>query len=226
MYGNGALFRLKKIMKNKICYIVCAGENKGIFINANPCNYVIAADGGLNYLKELNISPNLIVGDFDSANQPNCECEIIKLKVDKCETDTFVCVEEGIKRGYRDFYIYCGTGGRIDHTIANLQTLIYLSKKDYRGYLFDGDQVITVISNNSTLEFSAEALGGVSVFALNGDAHGITISGLKYTLNNSILTADFPLGVSNSFVGKDSKIECGEGFLAIVFPSNAIKYLK
>ncbi|MBE5764409.1 MAG: thiamine diphosphokinase [Clostridiales bacterium] len=212
-------------MKDKICYVVCAGENKGFVIKKTPNNYVIAADGGLKYLQAIGVAPDLIVGDFDSTSKPNCDCEIIKLEIDKAETDTFVCIQEGLKRGYDTFYLYCATGGRIDHTIANLQTLIFIAKQGARGYLFDGEQVITVISQNNSISFNSNATGGISVFALNGNTNGVSIAGLKYTLNNSVLSEDFPLGVSNSFIAQSSKIECKEGYLAVVFPTTEIKNL-
>ena len=224
MYGHGVIFYLI-IMKERICCIVCAGENKGLDLSILANNFVIAADGGLKYLNDLNIQPNLIVGDFDSINQPEISCEIVKLNEEKDETDTLVCIQEGIKRGYNKFYIFCGTGGRIDHTIANIQSLIYLAQKNCVGFLFDGKQVIVAISSLITLSFSSEASGGISVFAINGNASGVTITGLKYTLNSALLTAEFPLGVSNSFIGKECRIECENGNLAIVFPLDALKHL-
>ena len=212
-------------MSNKICCIVCAGEFKGLDKNLLADNFVIAADGGLKYLNEAGIIPNLLVGDFDSINEHNVSCEVIRLKKEKDETDTLVCIQEGIKRGYNQFYIFCGTGGRVDHTIANIQSLIYLSKRKCIGFLFDGEQVITVASYQSELSFSKDANGYVSIFAVNGETAGVTLTGLKYSLNNAVLTAEFPLGVSNSFIGKESQIACKNGNLAVVFPLVALKHL-
>ena len=129
----------------------------------------------------------------------------------------FAAIREGIKLEYKTFYIYCGTGGRIDHTIANLQILAYLSEHGKQGFLFDRDHVITAITN-SKISFREIPSGYIYVFSYSERAEGVCLQGLKYELKDSVLVNTFPLGVSNEFIGKRSSISVKFGTLLIVFP--------
>ena len=212
-------------MRNPICHIVCAGENSGLDINLQSTDFLIAADGGLDYLTEIGVTPNLTVGDFDSANN-SPQGEIIKLNCDKNETDTYICVLEGLKRGYNTFFFHCATGSRFDHTLANLQILTHLAKHNAQGYIFDSDQIITSLPECVQIEFFADAQGTVSVFSATDICEGVNIKGLKYELDNGFLSSEFSLGVSNSFIDKPSSICASKGILTVVFPKSALKFIK
>ena len=211
---------------NKVCSIVGAGENKDNLHLIEKNDYIIASDGGYNYLKAINLTPNLLVGDFDSLSNIPSNVKIEKLKVEKDETDTFICVQEGQKNNCNEFKLFCCTGGRIDHTIANLQLIAWIAKQGYHGYLFDGEQIITAITSRDVITFDKSALGTVSIFSHDSESRGVEIHGLKYTLSNGVLTNYFPLAVSNSFVGKESSISCENGLIFIVFPTDCIKKIK
>lgn len=135
-------------MKKDICYVVCAGENHGIDFTVQPGDYVIAADGGFSYLEQENIAADLIIGDFDTLRSNPNHSNIITLNREKDETDTIAAVHYGIEKGYTLFHIYCGTGGRIEHTIANIQLLAFLSKNKMQGFLFDKGSIITSLSQD------------------------------------------------------------------------------
>ena len=206
-------------MKIKTCYIVGAGENYGLDFTRKENDFVIAADGGLTYLQEKNIKPDLIIGDFDSMTETPLHSDFIKLSVDKDDTDTLAAVRKGIQLGYDNFQIYCGTGGRIDHTIANIQTLAFLSAMNKRGYLIEKNSIITTITNDK-VTFGKIDSGYISVFSLTDKSDGVFITGLKYELEKATLTNTFPIGVSNEFVGKESCISVKAGTLIIVYPKN------
>lgn len=206
-------------MKRKTCYIVGAGENYGLDFTRKENDFVIAADGGLTYLQEKKIKPDLIIGDFDSITETPLHSDLIKLSVNKDDTDTLAAVRKGIQLGYDNFKIYCGTGGRIDHTMANIQTLAFLSAINKRGYLISQDSIITTITN-SKIAFEKANSGYISVFSLSDKSDGVFISGLKFELENATLTNTFPIGVSNEFIGKESYISVKLGTLIIVFPKN------
>lgn len=209
-------------MKDKICYIVGAGENYGLDFTPSANDFVIAADAGIRYLEECGITADLVIGDFDSLDDVPSYPNTITLKAEKDDTDMLAAVREGIKAGYSDFHIYCGMGGRIDHTIANLQVLAYLSENGMRGFLFGKDNVITAITNQ-TITFDKIPSGYVSVFSHTEKSEGVYLRGLKYELNNAVLTNTFPLGVSNEFIGKESSISVSVGTLLIVFPREAME---
>lgn len=208
--------------KNGICYVVGAGEDYGLDFKPEKEDYVIAADAGLRYLEERGIEADLIVGDFDTLHYVPDRANVLKLPAEKDDTDMFMAVKEGIRAGYAVFHIYCGTGGRIDHTIANLQMLAYLAERKMQGYLLHRDCVLTMIKDRE-LVFDAAASGYVSVFSHSEKSTGVYLRNLKYELHDATLTNNFPLGVSNEFVGKESRISVESGTLLICFPKNIVK---
>ena len=207
-------------MKDKICYVVGAGENYGLDFQPVTGDLVIAVDAGLRYLEKQGIRADLVIGDFDTLKCIPAHPNTIVLSAEKDDTDTLAAVREGIKAGYSIFHIYCGTGGRIDHTMANLQVLAYLSATNMRGLLFDNGTVITAITNDR-LCFKKIPCGYVSVFSCSAKAEGVNLCGLKYELNEAVLTNTFPVGVSNEFIGKESSISVRDGTLFIVLPKEA-----
>ena len=142
---------------------------------------------------------------------------VITMNTEKDDTDTFAAARKGIKRGYRIFHIYCGTGGRLEHTVANMQLLAYLAQSNRKGFLFDQDRIITAITNSS-MKFHQHPTGYVSVFSHSENSTGVFLKGLKYELDNATLTNTSPIGVSNEFIGKESIITVETGTLLIVFP--------
>ena len=204
-------------MKLGICYVVGAGENYGLDFVPRPEDFVIAADAGFRYLQQSGISVDLAVGDFDTLQERPAHPHVIALSREKDDTDMRAAVREGIREGYEVFHIYCGTGGRIDHTIANLQLLAELSRGGMRGFLFGKDSVMTAVTDGQ-IGFPKEFSGFVSVFAHSEKAEGVWLRGLKYKLENAVLTNTFPLGVSNEFTGEESSISVEKGTLLIVYP--------
>ena len=211
-------------MSNAICYIVGAGENYGLDFTPSPNDFVIAADAGLCYLEQCGIAADLVIGDFDSINALPSHPNTMALNPEKDDTDMLAAVRKGIEAGYSVFHIYCGTGGRIDHTIANIQILAYLSQNDMRGFLFDRDSVFTAITNRK-MAFDKIPSGYISVFSYTEKSEGVYLHGLKYELNNATLTNTFPLGVSNEFTEKESSVSVNSGTLLIVFPKEAMASL-
>lgn len=207
-------------MRAGICYIVGAGENYGLDFSPRPHDIVIAADAGLRYLEQAEIGADLVIGDFDSLQHIPRHPNVRKLEAEKDDTDMLAAVREGLKLRYGRFHIYCGMGGRIDHTLANLQLLAFLSQSGKRGLLFNKTNVITAITDQ-TLAFREIASGVISIFSCTDQSTGVTLQGLKYPLNNAVLTNTFPLGVSNEFTGRKSAITVKDGTLLIVMPQEA-----
>lgn len=196
------------------CFIFGAGEFYGLPCGIGAEDMVIAADGGWNVCKALGLDPNLLVGDFDSLGETPDFPRILRLPVEKDDTDMLRAVREGFLHGQREFHLLGGMGGRTDHTIANLQTLAFIAKHGGRGWLYGSGERFTAVENGAiTLEKREK--GTFSVFCLGGDAAGVTIRGGQYALSDAVLTADFPLGVSNHFTGEDVVISVQQGCLLI-----------
>lgn len=197
------------------CVIFGAAAFDVLLLPIQKDDLIIAADGGVTHCAQIGLTPDVILGDFDSLGYIPEGAQVFP--VEKDDTDVMLAVRCGLDRGFREFVIYGGMDGpRLDHTMANFQTLSYLRKQDARGYLIGKNHISTVIQNE-TAAFSADASGIVSVFCLGKDASGVTIRGLKYSLENGSLTADFPLGVSNHFVGEEATISVEHGSLLLIW---------
>lgn len=199
-----------------ICYIVGAGECKKLDFTKKDGDIVIAADGGYKYLQRAGIKPDIVIGDFDSLGKAPEGEKIIRLKPEKDVTDTYAAVSEGIKCGYSRFNIYGASGGRIEHTLANIQLIASLAEKNMQASIFDGSTVITAITAK-TLRFDSAYNGYISIFAHSDKCMGVCLRGLKYPLENAELSNLFPLGVSNEFLGVESEIVIGNGTAIIVY---------
>lgn len=206
-------------MEQGICYLIGAGRNTGLDFTPTANDYVIAVDGGLTFLEEAGIAPDLIIGDFDTLGYCPEGPNVIRLDTAKDDTDTLAALREGIRRGYSMFHLYCGTGGRIDHTIANLQLLAFLAQDGRQGFLHEGETVLTAITDG-TLYLPPREGGYLSVFACSEQAEGVFLRGLKYELEDACLTNTFPLGTSNEFMGPAGSISVRKGTLLIVLPGD------
>ena len=175
----------------------------------------MAADGGLVHLQKLGLNPNGILGDFDSLGYIPEGAEVFP--VEKDDTDAMLAVRKGLELGYREFLLYGSLDGeRLDHTVANFQTLQYLADHGARGVCVGLRHIVAVIKNE-TVRFTEKAEGILSVFCMGADARGVTIHGTKYEAENITLTAGFPLGVSNHFTGKESAVKVEDGSLLLIY---------
>ena len=204
------------------CIVICAGDLTLGEVPVGEEDFVIAVDGGLSYCGILNVEPDLILGDFDSVSEQEALAiekleqqipeRILRLPCEKDDTDTLAALKEGLKRGYTDFRIYAGTGGRFDHTLANIQCLIYLKNRGAIGYLVDGTGMMLIIKNEA-VHFQAGLEGYLSLFSLVEESRGITIEGMKYSLEHAVIRNDFPVGISNEFIGEAAAIAVEDGTL-------------
>ena len=201
------------------CVIFCAGGFDALARPLGAEDYVIAADGGLRHTQALGIVPAEILGDFDSLGYVPEGARVYP--VEKDDTDAMLAARRGLELGLREFVFYGALEGpRLDHTVANFQTLQFLADRGARGFLVGRDTLVTVVKNGS-LTFPAGAEGNLSVFCLGPDARGVTERGLYYGLTNGVLTAGFPLGASNHFTGEQAVISVEDGSLLVLWDRSA-----
>ena len=196
------------------CRLIGAGDC-GRLEQPGPGDLVIAADGGLLHARRLGVRADLAVGDFDSLGFVPEGIPVFRHPVMKDDTDMMLAVRLGLERGYRRFLIFGGLGGRLDHTLANLQTLAFISRSGAAGVLVGDDCCLTAVGAGREARFGAEAEGTVSVFSLAEESRGVNETGLLYTLDEGTLRGDFPLGVSNAFTGRPAAVSVREGMLAV-----------
>jgi len=193
------------------CIIFCAAGFDKLAQPIEEDDYVIAADGGMRYLESLGLAPHAILGDFDSLGYVPQGSQVFP--VEKDDTDAMLAVRHGLKQGFREFLIYGGLDGqRLDHTLANYQTLQFLADHGATGYLIGKDYIVTVVKEEA-IRFPKTAEGILSLFCLGADAEGVSLQGLQYPLQNGRLSSGFPLGVSNHFVGENVQICVKKGSL-------------
>jgi len=201
-----------------ICYIIaaCKEQLNKVSIPRNKDDLIIAADGGYDILNELSISPDIVLGDFDSIENIPIHENLIKHPTEKDDTDTLLSFKLGLKKGYKNFVIYGGIGGRIDHTVANIRTLSEMAENNARGFLVGNNTIITVIKDNKLI-FSPNTKGYLSVFACGESAKGLSIKGFKYNADNIDLPYSSSLCVSNEFIGKEGEISVNAGKILVIW---------
>lgn len=204
-------------MKKKSCFIIGAGSFSGMSIRPEQGDLIIAADGGYTYLKDMGIEPDVLMGDFDSLDLIPEHRDLIRHSPLKDDTDMALAVAYAAEEGYRRFFLYGGLGGsRFDHTLANLQLLNGMSRQGLEAYLI-GERVIMTAITGEQIRFPENAKGMISVFCFGEPAKGVTERGLKYELDDAVMTCDVTLGVSNEFIGRPAYIETREGTLIILW---------
>ena len=177
-------------MENR-CIIISGGVF-GPVPEKQPGDFIIACDRGYVYCERLGLTPDLFIGDFDSysgAVAPGVAVE--RLIPEKDDTDTGHAITYALSHGFRELVLVCALGGRLDHTLANLQNAAMLRLKKRPGW-------------------------GLSVFSLSDASTGVCLRGVKYELENAALDNRFPLGVSNEFDAPEAEIAVGQGILLVM----------
>ena len=158
-------------------------------------DYVIFCDSGLKHLEHLHVCPSLIVGDFDSHENPHLDVETIVLPREKDDTDTVYAVKEAIKRGFDDFLLIGVIGARLDHTLGNVSILLYLDSLGKKGCIIDDYSEMEIVSDKPVS--ICDDYSFFSLLNITGCAKGITITGAKYPLADAEISCEYQYGVSN-----------------------------
>lgn len=191
----------------------CEGEPKTAYIPREN-DFVLCADAGYVLAEASGAKIDVIIGDFDSADMPAGE-NVIRHPVMKDDTDTMLCIRYGLDKGYRNFLIVGGIGGRMDHTLANLQSLAFLAQNGAKAQLCDGKVHCAMLSGCRMR--IPRTKGKLSVFAFGGICRGVRIRGAKYELENGTITPDFPIGMGNDFAADFAEISVQEGKLLVLW---------
>ena len=178
-------------------------------------DFYIFCDSGLRHSQPLGISPHLIVGDFDSTENPHLSVETIVLPREKDDTDSVYGVKEGLKRGFTDFVFLGVIGGRLDHSLGNLSILYYLHVQGGKGIIFDDYSSIELVTSKKA--YVKDTVEYFSVLSIFGKSSGITIKNAKYPLVNGKIDMDYQYGISNEVLsGKVAEISVKKGELLLI----------
>ena len=202
----------------KRCVIVGGAEiNNYEYIRSclRKDDFTVFCDSGLKHLEALQVTPGLIVGDFDSHENPHLDVETVVLPCEKDDTDTVYAVKEAIKRGYEDFLLIGVIGARLDHTLGNVSILLYLDSLGMRGIIFDDYSEMEIVSSSPVS--IDDSFAYFSLLNISGTAKGVTVENAKYPLQNAQITCEYQYGVSNEVLpGYTAKVSVREGKLLLI----------
>lgn len=178
-------------------------------------DFIVFCDSGLKHLESLQVKPGLIVGDFDSHDNPHLNVETIVLPCEKDDTDTVFAVKEANKRGYDEFLLIGVVGARLDHTLGNVSILLYLNSLGKKAKIIDDYSEMEIDSKEPA--YIDDAFAYFSLLNISGTAKGVTIENAKYLLNNAEITCEYQYGISNEVLKrKTAKVSVEKGNLLLV----------
>lgn len=178
--------------------------------------YVICADGGYLLAKRLNIKPDVVLGDFDSMPAESVFKEALRFPKEKDDTDLMLAIKLALSKGFKRIVIYGALGGRMDHTIASLQAMRYILNHGAKPEIHGENESLFLISDTQmTLPKKDDYY--FSVFSFSPVSEGVTLKGVKYPLENALLTDDFPVGVSNEITADFCEVSVKRGILMVVY---------
>lgn len=178
-------------------------------------DFYICCDCGLDHAEGLGITPDLIVGDFDSHEKPETDIETITLPREKDDTDTYFAAKEGIRRGFEDFLITGGVGARADHTLANIYLLYFLYERNKKAVMIDDFSEMEIAGSEKV--YVDDSYPYFSFVNIAGTARGITIENAKFPLTDGEIKPGYQYGFSNEVLpGKRAEITVKEGSLLLV----------
>ena len=206
------------VVSNRRCVIIGGadiGDYGLIKDRLKDDDLCVFCDSGLRHMEGLGVKPGLIVGDFDSHENPGLDTETIVLPREKDDTDTVFAVKEAIRRGYEDFLLIGVIGGRFDHSLGNVSVLLYLDSLGKKGCIIDDYSEMEMVSRSPA--YISDEYGFFSLLNISGEARGITIEDAKYPLENGEITCDYQYGISNEVLpGMTAKVSVEEGRLLLV----------
>jgi thiamine pyrophosphokinase len=196
------------------------GEEKD-WLKPEAGDFVLCADGGYQAAVRHGIRPDLVIGDFDSmAGNEEPDCTSVRLPVHKDDTDMVVCLEEGRSRGYSHFRIAGCLGGRLDHTISNLQCLYDCALRGEEAWMCDGQNMVTVLLPGRYTLPRQEGCK-FSLLSYTPEALGVNLRGTVWELTDAALNNRYPLGVSNEITGDQAELSFAEGALMVLYSRDA-----
>lgn len=199
--------------------VIIGGADIGNYehIRSRLCkgDFVVYCDSGLKHMEALQAKPNLIVGDFDSHENPHLEVETIVLPCEKDDTDTVFVVKEAVKRGFEDFLLIGVVGARLDHTLGNVSILLYLHSLGKKAVILDDYSEMEIVSEQPVS--IPDSYAYFSLLNISGCAKGITIRGAKYPLENGEITCEYQYGISNEVLPEQTaSVSVSNGELLLI----------
>ena len=177
-----------------------------------PFDKLICADKGYEYAKTLSLTPDIILGDFDSLGYIPQNAEIFPK--DKNYSDTELAIIKAIELGATEIDIYFSLGGRLDHELFNINLLKYAKLRGVKAQIISGNTVASLISESGN--YLAKDGNYVSLVPFSDDAHIIKSKGLKYPLDGITVKKGETLTLSNVATSNEIYVEIASGELLLI----------
>ena len=173
---------------------------------------VFCADGGMDNAAAAGLTPDYLVGDWDSGGRPSADIPCLTLPAEKDLTDLEAAVDRAAPQGAEELLLCGCTGGRLDHTAANLTLLEHIAALGCAGMLVDSGNEVRLLGDGETLELdNTPAYRYLSLVPLDRRVEGVTLEGVKYPLSGAVLTRGSTLSVSNEPAGPRMTLTVGRG---------------
>lgn len=199
------------------CYIIGGSAPDSFdFISIDDSAFVIAADGGAKLLERFNAKPDVIMGDFDSCNEiSNFDCEIVSFPPEKNDTDLMLAAKKALELEFKRIILIGVTGGRLDHTLAAIQTLEFICENGVDAVILDDSNAV-YLQKKGLKKYKPDKRCYFSVLALTDEAV-ISERYVKYEIERHTISRSFPLGISNEFTDKSAEIEVFSGKILVIY---------
>lgn len=205
-------------MTIKRCVIIGGAEIKNynkIQDYLGKDDFYIFCDSGLKHMEPLHLTPDLIIGDFDSWSNPKPDAETIVLPREKDDTDTVYAIKEAINRGFETFLLIGAAGQRLDHTLVNVYALLMLDSSGKKAKLIDDYSEMEIVSQSPA--YISDTFPYFSLLNLSGTAKGITIENTKFPLTDGEITSEYQYATSNEVLpGETAKVTITNGKLLLI----------
>ncbi len=175
-------------------------------------SFMIFCDGGLRYKDRLSVTPDLVIGDFDSWNEPltGLDADIISLPREKDDTDTMAAIKEGLKRGFKEFTLIGVSGGRMDHSLVNIYSLLYLKEHGAHGIIADDHSKMELADSKAII--IPPCFSFFSLLAITGPLENVTIKNARFPLEKGSVFPSYQYAVSNEpLPGESAFVSVGKG---------------
>lgn len=199
----------------KICAIITGGEYCPLR-NIKEASFVIACDKGYSYALSSGITPDAVLGDFDSHSVPDSDnIDIVVLPKEKDDTDTMFAVRYALERAPDEIYFYCAEGGRPDHFIGNIQAAAFAAKNGITARIFGNGSDYRIFSKGIQF-FPKDNFSQLSALSLSDECRGVCINGAAYPLDRALLGNCFPVGISNEWTESVISVSVESGIMMVI----------
>lgn len=205
--------------------LICGGDVTAAFLRKCLEQYrdavVYAVDGGLTVADEASVMPDVLVGDFDTADASLVEgyenrCRVLRHVPEKDATDTELAVDDALACGADRIVLLGATGSRMDHTLANVHMLYRILQQEKKAWIVNETNRISLHKESFSVR-KGELFGTyLSFLPFYGEVKGLVLSGVKYPLFGKDMMAGNSLGVSNEVKDDIIEVSFKEGYLLMI----------